>query len=96
MKLLLLFMLPATAASLAFAQAPSGASDEGQISYEKRLIHLRADLKSSLSAQPLAGQNQPVPVPRQLSPQERAELRQQLRQQYKPISQQPAQKRARP
>ncbi len=96
MKLLLLFMLPATAATLAFAQAPTGASDEGQISYEKRLIHLRSDLRSSLSAQPRATPDQPAPAARQLSAQERAELRQQLRQQYKPISPQPPPKGVKP
>jgi hypothetical protein len=65
----------------AHAQAPAGNSSEGEL-YQQR----RNDLRSALSvnARPGEGAAGAASAPRKLSIEQRNELRQQLRQQYKP------------
>jgi hypothetical protein len=65
---------------VAQAQAPSGNSTEDQV-YQQR----RNDLRSALSVSTRPADAAPAPsvAPRQLSADQRKELRQQLRQQYK-------------
>jgi hypothetical protein len=77
----LLLALQAALMGAAWAQAPTGNSSEGDLHQQRR-----TELRSALAVSARAGEaaKDVASAPRKLSVEERNELRQQLRQQYKP------------